>query len=396
MKKVLILTTILCLMLSGLGFAAEPAGEPIKIGAVFSVTGKASWLGEPERNTAKMIEAEVNAAGGINGRPIEVIVEDDAGVEANAVNAVKKLVTKDNVIAIVGPSVTGASLAVKPIAEEFGVPLISCAAAESIVNPVAKWVFKTPQKDSDCAIRIFEYMKSKGLTKVAIITSTDAFGDNGRKQLKAHAPQMGIEIAADETYGPADTDMTAQLTKIKASDAQAVINWSVVPAQVTVSKNMRQLGMTIPLYQSHGFGNVKYAQASGEAGEGIIFPAGRLLVVDTLADDNPQKAVLAKYKSDYESKFNDQVSTFGGHAYDALWLVINAIKEVGPDKAKIRDYVENTKGFVGTGGIFNFSPEDHCGLDKTAFEMIIVKDSKFVALSAVEKSAAQVIMIQED
>jgi len=381
MKRVLVVVAIMCLVLSGTALA----DEPIKIGAVFAVTGKASWLGEPERNTVKMIEAEINAAGGINGTPIEVIVEDTVGAPANTVNAVKKLIAKDNVVAIIGPSRSGCTMAVKPIMEEYEVPLISCAAAAVIVNPVAKWVFKTPQKDSDCVIRIYEHMQSKEITKVALITGTTGFGDAGRNELKKYAEKMGIEIVADETYGPGDTSMEAQLTKIKASDAQAVVNWSIVPAQVIVAKNMRQLGMTLPLYQSHGFGNPKFAEACGEAGEGIIFPAGRLLVVDTLDDSNIQKALLAEYKAKYEAEFKDNCSTFGGHAYDALWLVVNALKAVGPDKAKIRDHIEGTQGFIGTGGVFNFSAEDHCGLDKAAFEMITVKGGKFVSLSSVEK-----------
>jgi len=379
MKKVLVFTAIICMILSGTALAAEP----IKIGAVFAVTGKASWLGEPERNTVKMIEAEVNAAGGINGRLIEVIVEDTAGVEPNTINAVKKLINKDNVVAIIGPSRSGTTMAVKPIVEESAIPLVSCAAAAAIVDPLAKWVFKTPQKDSDAVIRIYEHAKANGVTKIAIITGTTGFGAAGRTQLLKYAPKMGMEIVADETYGPADTNMEAQLTKIKATDAQAIVNWSIVPAQVIVAKNMSQLGINIQLYQSHGFGNVKFAEACGEAGDGIIFPAGRLLVVDTLDDANAQKALLTKYKAGYEAKYKDEVSTFGGHAHDALWLVINAIKAVGTDKDKIRDYIENTKGFVGTGGVFNMSPEDHCGLQKDAFEMITVKDGKFVALSSV-------------
>ncbi len=379
MKKVLVFTAIICMILGGTALAAEP----IKIGAVFAVTGKASWLGEPERNTVKMIEAEVNAAGGINGRLIEVIVEDTAGVEPNTINAVKKLINKDNVVAIIGPSRSGTTMAVKPIVEESAIPLISCAAAAAIVDPLAKLVFKTPQKDSDAVIRIYEHAKANRVTKIAIITGTTGFGAAGRTQLLKYAPKMGMEIVADETYGPADTNMEAQLTKIKATDAQAIVNWSIVPAQVIVAKNMSQLGMNIQLYQSHGFGNVKFAEACGEAGDGIIFPAGRLLVVDTLDDANAQKALLTKYKAGYEAKYKDEVSTFGGHAYDALWLVINAIKAVGTDKDKIRDYIENTKWFVGTGGVFNMSPEDHCGLQKDAFEMITVKDGKFVALSSV-------------
>jgi len=190
MKRVLVVVAIMCLVLSGTALA----DEPIKIGAVFAVTGKASWLGEPERNTVKMIEAEINAAGGINGTPIEVIVEDTVGAPANTVNAVKKLIAKDNVVAIIGPSRSGCTMAVKPIMEEYEVPLISCAAAAVIVNPVAKWVFKTPQKDSDCVIRIYEHMQSKEITKVALITGTTGFGDAGRNELKKYAEKMGIEI----------------------------------------------------------------------------------------------------------------------------------------------------------------------------------------------------------
>ncbi len=351
-----------------------------KVGALFAVTGPAAWLGTPERNTAKMIEEEVNANGGINGHPLEIIIEDTVGDATRTVTAAKKLITKDEVLAIVGPSRSGTTMAVIPIVQEAEIPLISCAAAEAIVLPVKSWVFKTPQKDSDAAVRIYEHMNEEGITQIAIITGTTGFGDQGRQQLKKLAPEFGITIVADETYGPEDTDMTAQLTKIKAREAQAVVNWSIVAGQVIVAKNMRQLGMEIPLYQSHGFGNIKYAETAGEAGEGIIFPGGRLLTVDTLPDDHPQKEVLARYKKEYAAEYQEDVSTFGGHAWDALQLVIAALKEVGPDREKIRAYIENTKNFVGTGGVFNFSPEDHNGLTKEAFEMLVIKDGKFVML----------------
>jgi branched-chain amino acid transport system substrate-binding protein len=357
--------------------------EPLvtyKVGALLSVTGPAAWLGTPERNTVRMIEEEINEAGGINGHPLEVIVEDTVGDATKTVTAAKKLISKDEVLAIVGPSRSGTTMAVIPIVEEAEIPLISCAAAEAIVVPVKRWVFKTPQKDSDAAIRIYEYMKEQGISKIAIITGTTGFGDQGRQQLKKFASEFDVTIVVDETYGPEDTDMTAQLTKIKASGAEALVNWSIVAGQVIVAKNMRQLGMEIPLFQSHGFGNVKYAQTAGEAGEGIIFPCGRLLAVDTLLEGHPQKEVLTRYKEEYEAKYDEDVSTFGGHAWDALYLVIEALEEVGADREKIRDYIENRKGFVGTGGVFNFSPEDHSGLDKYAFEMLTVKDEKFVVL----------------
>jgi len=369
----------LCLGWTSVTFAT-PGKEPYKVGAIFAITGGASWLGEPEKNTASMIVEQINLGGGINGHPLELIIEDTAGDETKAVNAVKKLIYRDNVLAIIGPSRSGTTMAVIPIIEKAKVPLTSCAAAESIVSPVKKWVFKTPQKDSDAVRKIYDYMIKKGISKIAIITGTTGFGDEGRKWLKKLAPEYGITIVADETYGPKDTDMTAQLTRIKATDAQAVVNWSIVPAQAIVPKNMRQLGMKIPLFQSHGFGNIKYVEAAGKAAEGIIFPAGRLLGVSTLPDDHPQKEVLIRYKWEYETRFGDEASTFGGHAWDSLWLVIKALREVGPDREAIRDYIENVKGFVGTGGVFNFSPEDHTGLTKEAFELLTVKEGRFVVL----------------
>jgi len=381
-RKGLLLSCLVAagLVSHGLISGAWAEKEPYKVGALFAITGPAAWLGTPERNTAKMIEEQVNMGGGINGHPLQIIIEDTVGDPTKTVTAAKKLITKDEVLAIVGPSRSGTTLAVIPIVEEAKVPLVSCAAAEAIVVPVKSWVFKTPQKDSDAAIRIYETMKDMGISKIAIITGTTGFGDQGRKQLKKLAPDLGITIVADETYDPKDTDMTAQLTKIKAAEAEAVVNWSIVPGQVIVAKNMRQLGMKIPLFQSHGFGNIKYAQTAGEAGEGIIFPCGRLLAVATLPDDHPQKDLLLRYKWEYETKYEEDVSTFGGHAWDGLQLIIAALREVGPDREKIRDYIENTKNFVGTGGIFNFSPEDHNGLSKDAFEMLTIENERFVVL----------------
>ena len=385
MRNLVLWLILVCVLTTGTWAqesAEKASGEPIKIGAIFAITGRAAWLGEPERNTAKMIAEEINAAGGVNGRPIELVIEDTEGIEATAVTAVRKLITRDKVVAIIGPSTSGVTMAVIPIMMENEVPLISCAAAAAIVQPVQerKWIFKTPQMDADCVVRIYEHMKEKGISKIAIITGTTGFGKGGRDQLKGLSDEMGITIVADETYAPSDTDMTAQLTKIKASDVQAVVNWSIGPTQSIVPKNMRQLGMKIPLYQSHGFGNIKYAEAAGEAAEGIIFPAGRLLIAEKLPDTHPQKKLLVDYKGAYEEKYGDQASTFGGHAYDALHLTVKAIEMGGATREGIRDSLEKIKGFVGTAGIFNMSPTDHVGLTKEAFAMLTVKDGKFVPL----------------
>jgi branched-chain amino acid transport system substrate-binding protein len=380
-------------MLGLISHAAAAQKAPYSVGAVFSVTGPASFLGEPERNTVKMVEEQVNAAGGIQGHPLKMIVEDTKTDVSQAVLAVRKLLEKDKVVAIVGPSTTGESMAVVPIMEKAKTPLISCAAGLSIVTPKAemkrivsaktfempkvqnKWIFKTPQTDTSAVEAIYDYMKKKGISKIAIITVTDGFGSFGRQELKRVAPAYGISIVADELYGPKDSDMTAQLTKIKATNAQALVNWSVGPGQVIVTKNWKQLDMKIPLYQSHGFGSKKNIELAGGAAEGVICPLGRLVVAEKVKDGDPQKAVLMKYKTDYEKQFKAAVSTFGGHAYDAINMLIAALKAVGPNKAKIRNFLETKiKNWPGTGGIFNMSPKDHTGLNKSAFVMIVVKN----------------------
>jgi branched-chain amino acid transport system substrate-binding protein len=359
------------------------AKEPYKIGALFAVTGPASFLGEPEKNTALMLQEQINKAGGINGHPLEIIVEDTKSDETQAVLSAKKLLENDKVLAIVGPSTTGESMALVPIMNNAKTPLVSCAAGAPITQPVKEryWIFKTPQYDTSAVEAIYGYMKKHGISKVGIISISTGFGDAGRKALQEIAPKFGITILADEKYGPKDSDMTTQLTKIKASGAQAVINWSVGPGQVIVTKNWHALRMGIPLYQSHGWGSKKNIELAGAAAEGVIAPLGRLVVWDKLSDKNPQKALLKKYLSDYEAKYKSDPGTFGGHAYDSIMMVTEALKKVGPDKAKIRNYLENNiKNWAGTGGIFNMSKDDHCGLDKTAFEMVVVKNGDWSLL----------------
>jgi branched-chain amino acid transport system substrate-binding protein len=377
MKRI-ICVTLLAAALSCAGIAG--ASEPIRIGAVISVTGPAAWLGQPEKDSVKMIEEQINAAGGINGRKLEVIVYDSESDETKAVNLVKKLISSDKVSVIIGPSTSGESMAALAVTQKEKIPLISAAAAVTITSPVAErqWVFKTAQSDAHCVEKLFSYMKSKGMTKVAIISVSNGFGDSGRTQLQKLAPQFGITIVADERYAPRDTDMTVQLTKIKVSGAQAVVNWSIGPPQVIIMKNAKQVGLGMPLFQSHGFGSLKNIEQAEGAAEGVMAAMGRLMAVDSLPDSDPQKAVLAKYKKDYETKYKTEVSTFGGHMWDACMLAVEALREVGEDPAKIREYIEKKKGFVGISGVYNFSPEDHNGLTADSFAIMTVKGGKFV------------------
>lgn len=379
MKKLLIVAT--CFLFIGIVVGPALAADTYKVGAVFSVTGRASFLGDPEKKTALMVADEINKAGGINGKKLELIIYDDEGDATKSTLAVKKLINQDKVCAILGPSLSGLSIAVVPIAQQSEIPLVSAAASYKIVTDEKtgkqyKWVFKVPQSDSMAAEAIYSHMKKEGITKIAIITGTTGFGKSGRSELLRLAPQYGITILADESYGPRDTDMTAQLTKIKGVAPQAIVNWSIGPTQVTVLRNYRDLGMTnIVFYQSHGFGSKKNIELAAGAAEGVYTPLGACATPDALPANHPQKKVAVEYNKNYTGKYNEPVSTFGGHAWDALNLVVDALKAVGCDRAKIRDYLENKKGFAGQHGVFNFSANDHNGLVwQDAFNMIVVKN----------------------
>ena len=358
---------------------AEEAAD-YKVGAVFSVTGRASFLGDPEKKTAEMIVEKINQDGGINGKPLKLIVYDDEGDATKCNLHVKKLIEQDKVLAVIGPSISGLSLAVVPVFEQNKTPLISCAASYKIVHndetgKPYPWVFKTAQSDSMAVEAIYTHMQKKGISKIAILTGTSGFGASGRQELMRLAGEYGLEILADEKYDPKDTDMTAQLTKIKGLSPQAIVNWSIGSTQVTVVRNWRDLGMeSIPFYQSHGFGNRKNIKLAAGAAEGVLCPLGACDIAELLPADHPQKKVTMAYLNEYRAKYNEPLSAFGGYAWDAMYLLADALKAVGPDKTKIRDYLETKKGFIGQSGVFNFSPDDHNGLTKAAFQMVVVKD----------------------
>ena len=374
-KKWMVLGVLPAIFLTG---AFAQAAEPLKIGAILSVTGPASFLGEPEARTLEMLVAETNKMGGVMGRPVQLIIKDSGASPEKAFSFAKQLIEEEKVFAIIGPSTSGETMKIKAVAEAGKTILMSCAAAEAIVNPQAKYVFKTPQKDSDAIIKIFQEMKKMKISRIGVLSSNTGFGGAGKGQIEKLAPQHGITIVANEVYDKAASDLTAEVTKIKAANVQAIVNWSIEPAQAIVIKNARQIGLTVPIFQSHGFGNIKYVQAAGAAAEGVLFPAGRLLVADVLPKNHPQKALLLQYTKDYESKYKDEASTFGGHAYDAYIILLKAIEQAkSTDTEAVRTAIENLKGVVGTGGIFNFSATDHNGLGVDAFEMLTVKKGKF-------------------
>ncbi|MEP6969178.1 MAG: ABC transporter substrate-binding protein [Betaproteobacteria bacterium] len=357
------------------GFSASTAlaQEPIRIGSFLSSTGPAAFLGDPELKTLELYVDRLNAAGGVIGRKLQLVAYDSTGDAEKARTFVKRLIEQDKVDIIIGGSTTGGTMAAVPLVEAAGIPFISLAGAVVIVEPVKKWVFKTPHTDRMACEKIFADMQTRKLTKVALIAGTGGFDKSMRAECLKVLGQYGIEVVADETYGANDTDMTTQLTKIKGSNAQAVLNAGFGQGPAIVTRNYRQVGLTLPLYQSHGVASREYIKLSGPAAEGVRLPAAGLLVANLLADNDPQKPIVVGYTKAYEDRYKSDISAFGGHAYDGLMLAVNAIKAAGStDKAKVRDALEATKGYMGTAGMVNMSAKDHMGLDLSAFRMLEV------------------------
>ena len=371
---------IVAALAASLGAAPAAADDVIKIGALMSVTGPAAFLGAPEARTLQMLVDETNAKGGVNGRRIQLLLKDTVGDPAKAVSFAKQLIDEEQVFAIIGPATSGETMQVKAIAEAGKTILISCAAAEVIVNPVAPHVFNVAPKDRYAAELIFQRIKKLGIKKVGLLSSNTGFGKAGKEQVERAAPAAGIELVANEVYDKSATDLTAEVTKLKAAGAQAIVNWSIEPAQAIVIKNARQIGLKVPIFQSSGFANIQYAKAAGAAAEGVMFPASRIVVADSLPASHPQRPVVIAYKQAYEGRYKEDVSTFGGHAWDAFQVLVRAVKEAGLDRERARAAIENMKGYVGTAGVFNYSRADHNGLTSDAFAMLTVKGGKFVLL----------------
>jgi branched-chain amino acid transport system substrate-binding protein len=359
-----------------LGAIAAYAADPIKIGSILSVTGPAAFLGDPELKTLQMYVEEINKKGGIIGRPLELVHYDDGSDASKANGFAKRLIDDDKVDILVGGTTTGSTMSMVPLVEKANIPFISLAGAVVIIEPVKKWVFKTPHTDRMAAEKVFEDMKKRGISKVALLSETSGFGQSGKKETEGVAAKFGITLVANETYGPKDTDTSPQLTKIKnTAGVQAVFVFGLGQGPVIVAKNYKQLSITLPMYQSHGVASDDFLKLAGAAAEGIRLPSPAQLIPGKLAANDPQKPVVAAYELAYKTRYKQDVSTFGGYAYDGLMIAVDAIKRAGStDKAKVRDAIEATKGYVGSSGTVTMSTTDHMGLDLSSFRMLEIKN----------------------
>lgn len=354
-----------------------------KIGAIYSKTGPNSPLGEPEWNTTKLLEEKINADGGINGVPVRIILADDESKQEKATQEMNRLVNDEKVLAVLGSSGSGESLAMKGIAMQLQVPLVSGAASMHIVQPVeeATWVFKTPHSDIHAVQRIYMYLKDQGIKSIGTLVDSNAFGTSGLEQLEKQAKEYGIDIVAKESYNTQDPDMSAQLTKINKAKAEAVVVWGTNPGPAVIAKNMKDLGLDIPMISSHGIANQSFIDLAGDAAEGVVIPTGKLLFPSQIPQDDVQYDVISAFYEDYQKQYKSEPTNFGSYGYDNLMLVVEALRAGATDRESIRDYLENKiVDWTGTTGVFTFSAKDHNGLKADSMVMATVKDGKWTLL----------------
>jgi len=353
--------------------ASQPTGDPVVIGAIVSATGPGAALGEQERNVLQMMEEQINAGGGVLGRPLKIVIEDDKSDPKEAVTSANRLIQQEKAVALIAGTISPSTLAVKEITAQAGLPQMAMAAANDITDkPPTDWIWRTPPKDALAVARALTYVSETLSAKtIAVLHDENAFGSSGAAEIEKTAGDYGLEIVAKESYKTDDTDLTAQLTKIRGENPEVLIVWGTNPGPALAAKNMVQLGMDIPYVGSHGIANKTFIELAGEAAEGVVFPAGKLLVPSSITDPE-QKAVTDAFIQAYQAKYGGPPNTFAGYAWEAIELLVNAIETAGStDPAAIQTALNQTQGFVGPDGVYNYSATDHDGLK--AEDMIMVR-----------------------
>ncbi|HTG11863.1 MAG TPA: ABC transporter substrate-binding protein, partial [Candidatus Eisenbacteria bacterium] len=351
------------------------------INVVYEEFGPAAFLGDRMKRSVELFVEEANKKGGLGGRRIELTLYDAGSESTQAVLAAKRLIEQDTVEAIVGDgNRSDIGLALVPSVQRAEVPLMSVSGATALVEPVKDraWVFKSTVNDVEVVARLLDFFKKRGIKDVAMLNDTGAFGASARDQLRAQAPVAGVNVVYEE-FGPGDNDLTTQLTRIRGSNAKAIICWTVTPAGVVFLKNAQQLGLKQLLVHGFGFVADRYMQLAGDAAEGLMLTSLKFPVAEQLPDTDPIKATILDYKTRYRARYSEETDVYGGQAWDGIGMVAQAITRAGgSDRGKIRAGLEeHVREYKGVGGVFTFSPQKHWGLAKSDVVMIEWRQGKF-------------------
>ncbi len=365
-----------------LSVISAPQKAPYRIGVNLDTTGYGAWLGEPELKAVQLYAEQVNAKGGIDGHPLELVVYDTESNPEKSSTIAKKLIQRDKVIAIIGTSITTTSNAVKPIAQEEKI-VMYCMTASFEPNFPDSFCFSTYVPTVNQTETIYDYFTKKGIKRVAILCSTDSSGEIWFKETTNTAKKYGFEIAS-EHFSVKDMDVTAQLTKLKAINPQALIVGTAGKPNAVVVKNFNQMGFKIPYVT--GAGNISESflkLMEGNEPDTLLLSGYYFNVWRELPDSYPQKKLIQEFDEAFQKKFRKESDIYAAGSYDAIRVVTEAIRQVKPkgpkDSIKLRDSIEKMKDFPAvTGTKYTFSKDNHRGTGKESSLVIQVKGGKFV------------------
>lgn len=363
---------------AGFGVAQAQA-DVLRIAAVVSSTGPSSALGLSEANTLELLQRSLEER---SGARVDIQVYDDASEVAKAVELVNGILAEGNVDAIICCTRSEAALAVVAPAEAARMPLVSLAAAAPITHPVQfrRWVFSTAPADSLILGGVVADMAARGISDISFLGLSDAFGESGLMELQLLLPGSGITLDKVARYTASDSSYSAPVLAAMLSRPQAVLVWGIVDDSARMVRELRDRGFGGDIYVSHGVGNDRFISEAGSAAEGVRLVVGPLLVADDLAANAPNRDADLAYREAYTAAYpGETVTTFGGHAHDAVMALVNAYDyasantsgfaslEGADRRLALRDAMEAMGPFVGVGGVFDFTGTDHNGLDSRSY-----------------------------
>src|ERR1700730_448649 len=318
---------LLALFASGSPLVAQTQ-EPIKIGAIYATSGPAAFLGVPEERGLRMLAEDVNNAGGVKGRKIELTIYDTEGNGTKASQQFRRLTDSDKVHVVFGPSSSGESLLVLPIANESKTPIIMHAGTERVFAPFTPYGFNTSPTDRIVVEHLLGVFKEKGITKLGLMSAADGFGQSGANIVKELSKSFGIDLISHEEFNRQDTDMTAQVVRVKESGAQALLIWSALPGPSIILTNAGAIGFDKPIFNSYAAATRDLLTQSGPAANGTFVSAMRLLAPETLKPEDSVRPVVQKLFDEYKAKYGDTPAAFAAHGHDALLIVKAAAERI--------------------------------------------------------------------
>jgi branched-chain amino acid transport system substrate-binding protein len=358
---------------------AGAANEPYFIGAVLSESGPGATLGRPNADSVQLAVDEINKAGGVNGHPLQVQILDDASSPTTAVSNVRQLLDKKP-IAIIGSSLTQGTLAMEPLVDAAGIPLISLASSGQIIEPASahKWDFKMPITDTKVGQVIQSFLRKKKAMKVAFIYRDDDYGKTGLEHFKNGPDSKGFEVVSSDAISASASDATTQLTHAKGGGANALVAWTTMPSAYVVLKAYRELAPGYPIVYSDGAATAAFPTNAGAAINGVFIASTKITVVGELGASDPQKKVLEHYIDAFNRAYpKDGISIFGGFGYDSVYVLKAAIERAkSGDPAKVRDALEHVT-YPGVTGTFRITPNDHNGLGTDSLVVTELQNQKF-------------------